>query len=67
MEKIKRWFRHSTTILWARLQVAIGALWSVLLVTDLSPILTNPKYMAAWVIFSGTITELTRRRSLEQE
>lgn len=63
MEKVKAWFRHSTTILWARLQVVLAALWSVLSVADLAPLL-NPKWLAVWLIVSGTITELTRRRTL---
>lgn len=62
-EDIKAWFKRSETIFWARLQVAVGSLWSVLIVTDLSPLLTNPKIMAAWLIFSGFVTEMARRRN----
>lgn len=62
-DKIKSWFKESTTILWARLQILLAAIWGVLATVDLSPVL-NPKWMAAWLIVSGTITELTRRRTL---
>lgn len=63
IEKLKNWFRHSTTIAWARLQILLAAVWSVLTVTDLSPLL-NPKWLAVWLVISGTVTELTRRRTL---
>ncbi len=64
-DDIKAWFKRSETIFWARLQVAVGALWSVLIVSDLSPLLTNPKIMASWLIFSGFVTEMARRRNAD--
>lgn len=64
-DKIKAWFKRSETIFFARVQVAIGALWSVLIATDLSPLLTNPKIMSGWLIFSGFITEYARRRNAD--
>jgi hypothetical protein len=63
---MKSWFLHSTTILWARLQILAAALWSALSVADLTPLL-GPKWIPVWLVISGTITELTRRRTLEKE
>ena len=62
--KIKRWFKRSETIFFARLQVFLGAVFAVLTVTDLSPLLP-PKYLTIWLIISGVITELLRRRNAE--
>jgi hypothetical protein len=61
--RLKDWFQHSTTILWARLQVLLAAFWAVLGSTDLAPVL-SPKWLTAWLIVSGMVTELTRRRTL---
>lgn len=70
MEKIKAtwdkfwdWCRDSATIVWARLQILLAAVWGVLVTVDLTPVLTQ-KWMTAWLIFSGVVTELTRRRTL---
>jgi hypothetical protein len=60
--KVKNWFVHSETILWGRLQIVFGALWGVLLTTDLSTIL-SPKWLTVWLIFSGAVTEVARRRN----
>lgn len=60
-DQIKSWFKHSETILWARLQMVVGAIWVALQATDLSPVLQG-KYMTYWLIISGVITELVRRR-----
>ena len=62
-DDIKAWFKRSETIFWARLQVTVGSLWTVLIATDLSPIFTNPKVMAGWLVFSGFVTEFARRRN----
>lgn len=68
-EKIKAWFKHSETIFWARLQVALGTLLQVLTHTDLSPLIKDPKWLTVWTILSGwlvasgVITELARRRN----
>lgn len=62
-EKLKAWFKDSTTILWARLQVLFAAVWMVLTSTDLAPLLSS-KWLTAWLVFSGVVTELTRRRTL---
>jgi hypothetical protein len=60
-EKIKAWFQRSETIAWARLQMFIGAVWTALSMSDLSPVL-NPKWLTYWLVASGAITEYLRRR-----
>lgn len=65
-EGVKNWFWRSETIAWARLQVLVGAIWTALSATDLSPLL-NPKWMTYWLIFSGVVTELLRRRGSTHE
>ena len=64
LTKIKNWFRHSETIMWARANIAmgIGALWAVLQGVDLSAVL-GPKSMTAWLIVNGVVTEIARRRN----
>lgn len=60
---IKAWFDHSSTIAWARMQVLLAVAWGVLSTTDLAPLL-GPRWLTGWLILSGVITELTRRRTL---
>ena len=62
-EKIKAWCKHSLTIAWARMQFLLAALWTALSATDLTPLL-SPKWVPVWLVISGFITEVTRRRSL---
>ena len=68
--KLKAWFRHSLTILWAR----VVALAGLLLVAGQSALadpsvsgavqaLLQPKYVPYYVIAIGLITELARRRT----
>jgi hypothetical protein len=62
--KIQHWFADSETILWARIQVLVGALWGVLLVTDLTPFLNAyglGKAIPAYMLISGIVTEMARR------
>jgi hypothetical protein len=42
----------------------VGIVWTVLATTDLSPIISG-KILTYWLIFSGVITELLRRRGTE--
>ncbi len=56
-----RSFHQSGVIVFARLQVLIGALWAVLTAVDLAPLISNQKYLTLWLIFSGLVTELSRR------
>lgn len=60
---------HSSAVIWfARFQVLVGAVWTVLIATDLSPVISNPKYVTAWLVASGLITEMGRRsRTVEDE
>lgn len=60
-------FHGSETILWSRLNIAIGSAWVALQGSDLSPVISNPKYIAYWVIFSNFINELFRRRHAEYD
>ena len=62
---IKNWFWRSETILFARLQLLGAAVWSVLSVTDLSPVL-DPRWLTYWLIFSGALTEYLRKRNAIQ-
>lgn len=55
-------FRSSATIFFARAQLVLAAGWTVLIATDLAPVINNPKYVTAWLLFSGIITEYLRRR-----
>lgn len=59
---VKNWFWRSETIAWARLQVLVGAVWTVLSATDLSPLL-DPRWLTYWLIVNGIVTELLRRRN----
>lgn len=59
-QKVWDWCKHSQTIVWARLQVIAGAVWSVLIAADLTALL-NPKALAIWLVVSGVITEYMRR------
>ena len=61
---VLNWFQHSEVLVWARLQVLVGTVWTVLSTTDMSPLL-NPKYLTWWLIINGVITEYLRRRGTE--
>lgn len=60
-------FHKSAVILIARLQVLIGAVWAVLAVTDLAPIIRDPRYITAWLVFVGIVTEMGRRSHTVQD
>ena len=69
--QIKTWweefhasFHNSETIWWARTQLVVGAVWTVLITTDLSPAISG-KWLTYWLVFSGVVTELLRRRGTE--
>jgi hypothetical protein len=67
-EKIKAWFRDSEVIFFARLQMLLGAVITVLIATDLSPLLAagmptkQQLILAAIVFMQGVLTEYLRRR-----
>ena len=59
---------HSSGVIWfARIQVLGGAVWAVLTATDLAPLIGNPKYVTAWLVFSGIVTEMSRRSRSEED
>jgi hypothetical protein len=70
-DKIKASFKHSVTILWARIQVFAGvaiaaamALASDPNVTAALQSLLQPKFIPYYVIGIGVITEIARRRTV---
>lgn len=53
---------HKSAVIWlARGQVVLGAVWFALTAVDLAPLIGNPKYVTAWLVFSGVVTEYARR------
>ncbi len=72
-EQIKTAFRHSVTILWARLLAVAGLLLAageqVLQDPNVASAVQaalQPKYVPYYVIAIGLITELARRRTLDR-
>lgn len=72
-DKIKAWFRHSLTILWARLVAVAGLLLAASETVLQDPnvaaavqAVLQPKYVPYYVIAIGLMTELARRRSLDR-
>lgn len=73
-EKIKAWFKHSMTILWARVVALAGILLAAgqaLLVdanvTGTIQAALQPKFIPYYVIAIGLVTELARRRTAAKE
>jgi hypothetical protein len=73
-DKIKASFKHSLTILWARIQVFAGiAVASVMaLASDPSvsgalQSLLQPKFIPYYVIGIGIVTEIARRRTVGKQ
>lgn len=58
-------FHDSEVILWSRLQIAIGSGWFAMQGVDVSPILTNPKHLMGYLIFSNFVNEMLRRRNAD--
>lgn len=54
-------FHDSETILWARIQMGLGAAWVALSGSDLSQIIHDPKIFGYWTIFNAFVTEMLRR------
>jgi hypothetical protein len=54
-------FRGSETIIWARLQMALGAAWLALSQTDMSVFISDKKQLAYWFMGNAFITEMLRR------
>jgi hypothetical protein len=71
--KAKAWFKHSLTILWARVIALTGLLMAageaLLADPNISSAIQSvlqPKYIPYYVIAIGLITELARRRTVEK-
>jgi len=69
-DKIKAWFKHSVTILWARAMALAGLLLAAgqsLLadenVNSAVQTILQPKFVPYYVIAIGLFTELARRRT----
>lgn len=69
-DKIKAWFKHSLTIVWARGVAAVGVLLAASETLLQDPNATGaiqsalqPKLIPYYVIAIGLITELARRRT----
>ena len=72
-DKIKAWFKHSVTILWARLVAVAGLLLAASQSVLQDPSVASavqtalqPKYVPYYVIAIGLITELARRRTVDR-
>ena len=72
-DKIKAWFKHSLTILWARVVALAGlllaagqSLFADPTVNAAIQSLLQPKFIPYYVIAVGLITELCRRRTIEK-
>ncbi len=70
-DKIKAWFKHSVTILWARVVALAGLLLaagqSVLQDPNVSGAIQTalqPEFIPYYVIGIGLITEIARRRTV---
>jgi hypothetical protein len=71
-EKIKAWFKHSVTILWARVVAVIGILLAAAQSLLHDPNMTGaiqsalqPKYIPYYVVAIGLLTEIARRRTIK--
>ena len=62
--KIGAWFSDSETLFWARLQMAAGTVWGVLVSADLMPVLSAfglAKWTPVLLLVLGLISEFARR------
>jgi hypothetical protein len=69
-DKIKAWFKHSVTILWARVVALAGLLLASAQSLFADPNISGaiqsalqPKFIPYYVIAIGLITEIARRRT----
>jgi hypothetical protein len=63
-ERVKRFFKDSETIFWARLQMLIAAVITVLATVDpnLFAAYVPTGYLPIYIFVSGVVTEWARRR-----
>jgi hypothetical protein len=73
-DKIKAWFKHSLTILWARAVALAGILLAAGQALLADPNVTGaiqaalqPKFIPYYVIAIGLVTEIARRRTVKSE
>jgi hypothetical protein len=69
-DKIKAWFKHSVTILWARVVALVGLLLASCQSLLSDPNITGaiqtalqPQFIPYYVIAIGLVTEIARRRT----
>lgn len=55
----------SETIIWARLQVALGSLYAGAQLFDVSQFDIDKKWVMAWIVGNGVLSEYLRRRKAE--
>lgn len=72
-DRMTAWFRHSATILWARLIACTGLVMVALetmlqdpAVSQAVQSMLQPRYVPYYVIAIGLVTELARRRTLDR-
>ncbi|MBI2713668.1 MAG: hypothetical protein HYX37_04350 [Rhizobiales bacterium] len=72
--KINAWFKHSLTILWARVVALAGLLLAAGQALLADPNVTaaiqaalQPKFIPYYVIAIGLVTEIARRRTAAKE
>jgi len=71
-DKVRAWFKDSVTILWARLQYAVGIVGAGLIVafsgydfTQLASMDAKSAFkMLAFAALAGVVTEVCRRRTI---
>lgn len=68
-ERLKAFFKHSETIVLARLQYVAGIVFLVLTTLDPHLLATYmpTKYVPLWLIFIGVLTEIARRHRMKDE
>ncbi|WP_137045468.1 hypothetical protein [Pseudolabrys sp. FHR47] len=73
-DKVKDWFRHSVTILWARFVTCAGLVMVAIESALQDPVVSQaiqsalqPRYIPYFVIAIGLVTELARRRTLNRD
>ncbi len=65
--KFKASFHGSEVIIWARLNVAFGALYAGVQFLDLTIFDLDRKWVVAWAVANGIIGELLRRHRAEYD
>lgn len=70
IDQVWDWCKQSATIVWARLQSAIGLVLAAAASIDVTPLAgmapRDALKMGGWLLASGVITEVARRRTLEK-